>query len=154
MVSGPVIRLILAGTLAHVVVGRWVDSPWVLPDLTLVGICMAASHPSASMLDVTLMAGLLPMLASWGEGWEAGLGYAASAAMWRWAGSRWDLANRRLSLGAVAALELGLVVWWLWRSGAWSWEMWTAVPLRVVSTAVGWALAGWWSSRREAFRDA
>ena len=152
--SGSVIRLIVAGTLAHVVLGRWVDSPWLLPDLTLVGICVAASRPSVSLLEVTLVAALLPMLASSGHSWQAGLSYGACAAIWRWAGSRWDLANWRVSVGCVAVLELGLALGWVWRSSAWSWELWAAVPLRVMLTTFGLALASWRSSSHEASRHA
>ena len=89
--------LIALGALAHAVAGRWVASPWQLPDLTLVGVCLAASHPSASLLEVIFFAAFLPMLASWGSGWAAGIGYAVAAAWWRWAGSHWDLTQQRLS---------------------------------------------------------
>ena len=154
MVRGSVIRFILLGTVAHVALGRWVDSPWLLPDVTLVGIGLAASRSRASWLELTLVAGLLPMLASSAHGWAVGLSYAGSAAIWRWAGSRWDLADGRLSAACTAMLESGLALWWVWRAEAWSWELWAAVPLRVAMTALGWALASRWFAPREAVRHA
>ena len=146
MVSGSLI-FILAGTLAHLVLGRWVASPWMLPDVTLIGIGLAVSRSADSITDLALLAGLLPMVITGRHSWDVGIGYAGAAALWRWVQSHWDVADRRLSLGAVAVLELGLSIWWLNRADAWSAQMWGAVPLRVASTMAGWAVVGWLSRR-------
>ena len=140
MVSGSLILII--GTLVHFVLGRWVDSPWALPDLTLLGICLALSQSPDSVMDLVLLSGLLPMLIAGRRGWDAGLAYAGAAALWHGIGSRWDLTNRRLSLGSVALVELGLSIWWLCRANTWSANMWGAIPLRVASTVAGWAGVG------------
>ena len=140
--SGSLI-FILAGTLAHLVLGRWVESPWMLPDVTLIGIGLAVSRSADSITDLALLAGLLPMVIAGRHSWDVGIGYAGAAALWRWVQSHWDVADWRLSLGAIAVLELGLSIWWLGRAGAWSAQMWGAVPLRVAATTAGWAIVGW-----------
>ncbi len=139
--------LILVGTLVHFILGRWVDSPWAMPDLTLLGICLALSQSSDSVMDLVLLAGLLPMLTAGTRAWDVGVGYAGAAALWHWATSRWDVTDRRLSLLGIAVLELGLSIWWLSRADAWSADMWGAVPLRVTITVAGWAVVNWWSRR-------
>ena len=155
MVFGSAFLFILAGALTHVVVGGWVASPWVLPDLTLVAICVAASESSIPALEMILLSSALPMLVSPGSSWEVGASYAAAAALWRWAATRWDVSHGRVAAVGVAVLETGLVLWWIGRAGAWSWDVWMALPLRVAMTALSMPLVKRWGARiRSASCDA
>ena len=102
-----------AGTALHVVLGRWVASPWLMPDLTLISMVLAMTLPSQSLLGPALLAGFFVMLSTPQQPLLLGGTYVGAGWLIQVLALRWDLTDSTLQQLTVGAAEAGLLAMWL-----------------------------------------
>lgn len=102
------------GTLIQVSVGRWVGSPWVVPDLILISMILAmAKVPEDPPMSSGLWGAVLAMVATLHEPVAVGLAYLGTAWLVRRLASRLDLADPTIQLMVVGIGEVLLLGVWL-----------------------------------------
>ena len=109
--------LVIVGVLAHVGLGRLVASPWTMPDLTLIGLAtVAMARPERALLPIAV--GVVAVLPVAGQHpLQVGMLYGAAGLLVRRAASGWELVPGWVPVALVAAIELGLIAWWLLMDG-------------------------------------
>lgn len=140
--------MILLGSaiLAHLVIARWVASPWWAPDLTLIGLTLAIGRAPERWWSFAILAGLITM--PWAVRFPSQIfaGYLACGWLVRVMGNRWDLTDRRVQWAAVC-LATGLMrLWGCWLENLWSPPVLGLACLQTTVTGLSvpgirWALA-------------
>lgn len=112
--SGAVFVMLGVGTLIQVSVGRWVGSPWVVPDLILISMILAmAKVPEDPPMSPGLWGAVLAMVATLHEPVAVGLAYLGAAWLVRRLAFRLDLADPTIQLMIVGIGEAFLLGVWL-----------------------------------------
>jgi len=100
------------GVFVQLILGRWLPSPWLVPDLTLVGVLLVMARMPQHSLGPALMAGLLVMAVTVQQSLVVGLAYVGAGGLMRLLSSWWDLADPFLQPMALALAEAFLLVIW------------------------------------------
>jgi hypothetical protein len=135
---------------AHVLLVRLAASPWLTPDLTLVGLVVAVGLAPERWLICSAVAGLCTM--TWALRWapQLFLGYLLVGWGLQWLSQRWDAGDVRLQAcyagGAAALLSVVL----LWLDGLWSIPLAGWVIVRTVATGASLLMVQWVLKRRGA----
>ena len=112
------------GVLWHLILGRWLSSPWVVPDVTLASVVLAMARTPRQPLNASsrfahsgqwgepvhamgpaLVAGLLVMLLSVRKPLLMGTAYVGAGWLVRSLALRWDLTSPAMQRAAVAIAE-------------------------------------------------
>ena len=102
-----------AGALSHLVLGRWVVSPWLMPDLMLLTVFLAMVHTPGHPIGPALLGGLVAMLSAVHHPLLVGLAYLGAGWLIKWLAARWDLADGAMPWVAVGVAEGMLIAVWL-----------------------------------------
>ena len=106
--------IVASGALLLISVGRWVASPWFVPDLMLVGLVVAMSHASEqSSITPAVLGSLVAMLTSTSHAVVIGGAYLVVGAVLNVLAGRVDLANPFIQLIVLGAAEGCLLVLWV-----------------------------------------
>ena len=97
------------GAVSHLLVGRWVNSPWLMPDLTLIGMMLAMGRFPEQAWRIAGSGGWFAMIASVRQPGLVGLAYAGAGGLARWIAVRWDVSRPAVQLLAVGLTE-GLMI--------------------------------------------
>jgi hypothetical protein len=104
------VLIIGLGALFHLALGRWVASPWLVPDLTLVSVISAMARAPEYSMNLVLLGGCLAIALAPSQCWWAGFAFAAAGGLVILLGLRWDLDVPLTQLLATGAAEAMLLV--------------------------------------------
>ncbi len=93
------------GAVSHLLVGRWVNSPWLMPDLTLVGMMLAMGRFPEQAWRIAGLSGWFAMIGSVRQPGLVGFAYAGAGGLARWIATRWDVSRPAVQLLAVGLTE-------------------------------------------------
>jgi hypothetical protein len=128
--------IVALSVIAHVGLGRFVASPWLMPDLTLIGLAsVVMARPDAAGLPIALTAALVVPVAG-GHPWVVAALYAAGGLAIRRLAAGWDLAGPWVPMVVVALIEAMLIAWWLLLDGFDRLTLAGPALARIVLTAV------------------
>ncbi|HBQ38715.1 MAG: hypothetical protein A3B73_03970 [Omnitrophica WOR_2 bacterium RIFCSPHIGHO2_02_FULL_63_39] len=106
--------VVTIGVLLQVVVGSWVSSPWVVPDLTLIVLTLVVTRTSTpSTARPILVTALLVMCLTARHPLLAAASYLGVGWLIKAAASRWDLRQGVLPLVMIGVAEAVLLGAWL-----------------------------------------
>ena len=113
-------RILVIAMLLHAVLASLLPMPWLVPDLTLLGMVIATARAPHRWLVYAGVAGCGMML--WAARLPAPilLSYVVVGGAVRLAATRWDLADRVVQRVLVGAATLGVSLAWLWLDDVWS----------------------------------
>ncbi|MBI3319970.1 MAG: hypothetical protein HYZ89_05235 [Candidatus Omnitrophica bacterium] len=101
--------IVTLGVLSHLAIGRWIASPWWVPDLTLLSIVVTmARYPGQAFLPA-LYGGLLMMLFTVHHAVAVGLSYVGAGVLTKLLATQGDLATPFLQQVIVGVAEIGLL---------------------------------------------
>lgn len=109
--SGLAAAVVIAGTCAHLLLGRWILSPWLMPDLTFLGMALAVLLIPGRPFSAVLVGGVLVTLMSVERPLLMGLGYAGAGWLVLRSAVIWDVttpALQRFIIGGGESLILVL----------------------------------------------
>lgn len=143
--------LLSSAILTHLMIARWVASPWWVPDLTLIGLTLAIGRAPERWWSFAILAGLITM--PWAARFPAQVFLSYLVCGWavRATGNRWDLADLRVQW-VVTCLAVGLMrLWACWLENLWSPPVLGLAGLQTVLTGLSvpglrWLLASRWNS--------
>ena len=102
--------IVSMGALGHLAIGRWVASPWLVPDLTLVIIVVTMIRCPGYSLSPALYGGLLVMLFTIHHSVAVGLAYVGAGVLTKLLATQWNVASPFLQQAMVGVAETGLVM--------------------------------------------
>ena len=103
--------ILVISLLAHLAVGRWVASPWLMPDVSLVGLLVALQRAPQYRLPLLALASLGATVAAPGGG-LAGPAYLGAGGLFVWASTQWDLRAPAVQAAVLGGIEALLVAIW------------------------------------------
>jgi len=103
------ILIVGLGTLFHLALGRWVASPWLVPDLTLVSMVLAMAQAPEHSMKLTLLGSCLAMVLTPYQPVLVGLAYTAAGGLVSLLALRWDFDVPLMPLLATGAAEAMLL---------------------------------------------
>ena len=146
MPRGP-IALLISSLVLHSVAGRWTVSPWLLPDLSLIGLAMAVEQAPSYRRQLLLLAVIGVMLLAGPAAVRAGAAYGAFGGALIWFAGQWDAPPRLLKAAVMAAAELLLIaVWWIGDGPAMTWPLLIGAVQHLAFTVALWWALQWWRS--------
>jgi len=105
--------------IAHVFVSNLISLPWLVPDLTLVGLVLVVGRNPRNWMPVSVVTGLimsvfvvrgLPIVM---------VSYIALGLCINVASRQWNITDERLECGIVALASLLLGLGWVWLDDVW-----------------------------------
>ena len=138
----PVSSLVIVGSsiLLQVAGGRWLASPWWMPDVMFAGFLLIIMTSDRRALVSALWAMVVvSTVVSVGHPLGTGLAYLAAGGFLVWISSQWDLAQPSLQFAALGAAEGVLLVLCLMghRTGL-AWGLLPLVIVRIGMTVLSW----------------
>lgn len=107
------VLLVIASLLGHLIIGRWVASPWLMPDVSLVGLLVALQRAPEHRLSLLVLASLGVTAAAAPAGGVAGPAYLGAGALFAWASTQWNLRAPAVHAATLGSIEALLVAsWW------------------------------------------
>jgi len=129
---------VLVGCLgAQALLACVVPSPWWVPDLALVGLVLVIGATPERWLPAACLAGLFTGALAVRVPIPIAFGYLICGWVLRTAGSRWDLADRRVQCLAAAGSSTLLTMGMLWLEDKWSVTLVGLASVRVFLTGLG-----------------
>ncbi|MBI3087964.1 MAG: hypothetical protein HYY91_03665 [Candidatus Omnitrophica bacterium] len=112
--SGLAALVVIGGTCLHLLLGRWVLSPWLMPDLTFLSMASALLLMPGRPFSAVLVGGVLVTLMSVERPLLMGLAYAGAGWLVLRSAVVWDVETPALQRLLIAAgesliLALGLI---------------------------------------------
>jgi hypothetical protein len=136
--------------LAHALLVRLTASPWLIPDLTLVGLVLSVGAAPVRWLICSVAAGLFAM--TWALRWvpQIFLGYLLIGWGLQWLSQRWDAGDVRLQAGYAGGVALTMRIVLLWLDQLWSVPLAGWVIVQTVVTCASLPMVRWVLRRRSA----
>jgi len=106
-VSGAI--FVAVSALLHLVLGRWMPSPWVMPDLTVTSMVLAILLLPRRPLGPAAAGGAMVMLTTVHHPLAMGAAYAAAGGLVKLCSGWWDLTSPAFQRAAVIAAQLLLL---------------------------------------------
>jgi len=128
--------LFLGCLLAHLALVSIVASPWLTPNLTLIGMVLTVSRLPQRWSLCAVTAGLVAMAWSVRVPALAFFSYLAAGAICRAASAQWDLHDRRVQSVVTGLAGALLLVTALWLEGIWSVGLLAAGMVQVAVTVL------------------
>ena len=123
---------------AHLVTVQLIPSPWLVPNLTLVGVVAGVAAAPQHWLGLAAVAGLLSMIWAPSQGWFVGAGYIVVGAFARLATKHWDASDPRVSAVLMAVGSGVVTAGWVALLPARPWALVGLAALHVaLTTAAG-----------------
>ena len=138
----------------HVLLANVVGWPWVVPNLTLIGLVRAVARRPEQWALAGVLAGLVLMVWVPQAGAVALGGAMGLAGAVRLAGAQWDVIDERVEAALIVALAGAAAAGALWLEDAWSWPLAGWAVAQVAVTALAWWGVRWiggrprWATRR------
>jgi hypothetical protein len=114
----------------HLTLAMAVPSPWVVPNLTLIGLVLAVSRTPRRWAAYALLVGVVAMLSAVRAPSAAFFGYVAAGAACRAVSLQWDANDRRVQWVVTGVVDFLLTLSALWLEGVWSVRLTAAGLLR------------------------
>ena len=126
----------LGAMAAHAWLARAVSSPWVVPDLTLVGLVLSVAKTPVRWFACSVIAGLFMM--GWAVRFPAQvfLSYVTLGWLVRALGRQWDATDPRVQTVMIGAASLLLTGGALWLEDLWSLSLFGWAMVRVALTVL------------------
>jgi len=90
------------GVLSHLAIGRWLPSPWLVPDLTMLSVAVLILRLPGHPLAPAWLAGVAAMALAVHHPLWAGMAYLAAGAAVKWMAHQWEVtvpSRERLVIG-------------------------------------------------------
>ena len=135
--------IVLGGSLAaHLVAVQLIPSPWLVPNLTLVGVVAGVAAAPQHWLGLGGAAGLLSMLWAPSQGWSVAAGYIAVGAFARLATRHWDASDPRVGAIIMAIGSGAVTAGWVTLLPARPWALLGLAALHIaLTTGAGWIVS-------------
>ena len=105
--------IIASATLTQFLLGRWISSPWLMPDLALLSILLVVMRDPRHALGPVLFGGCCVMLLTVRHPVLIGLAYAGAGGLVRRLASQWDLTAAPMQRIVVGVMEGLLLTWFM-----------------------------------------
>jgi len=145
-VSGAIIVGVSVGL--HLALGRWVPSPWFMPDLTVTGMVLAILLLPERPVSPAILSGALTMLFSVPHSLAAGVMYPLVGGLVKYAAHQWDLSQPRRQRAVVVAAQALLLFLTVPLRTRWTGELFWLSLVHLSLTAlcvpvIRWAIVAW-----------
>ena len=104
---------LITGLLLHLAAGRFLPSPWLVPDLTLIGVVLVVARLPGKALGSGMLVAAMMIMGTWRHVWIDTVLYLGAGLLVGSAATRWDVTDRSVQLAMVAGLETSFAVVWL-----------------------------------------
>jgi hypothetical protein len=135
---------------AHALLARLAPSPWLTPDLTLVGLVLAVAAAPGRWLACSAAAGLFAMAWALQSAPQVFLGYFLTGWGLQWLSQRWDAGDARLQACYAAGASLLMRLVLLWLGEFWSLPLAGGVVVQTAATCASLPVVRWLLGRRSA----
>ena len=126
---------LLVGCLVlHALIAGIAPSPWWVPDLTVVGLCLAIIGAPRHWLGLSAVAGLFTMVWAIRFPVPIALGYLALGASIRFLAGQWDLEDQRAQDAVVAVSSAFIAAGLIWLDDCWSLRLVGWLVVRITMT--------------------
>lgn len=89
----------------HLALGRWIPSPWFMPDLTVTGMVLAILLLPDRPISPAIISGALMMLCSVAHPLAVGVMYPIVGGLVKYAAGQWDLSQPQRQRAVVVAAQ-------------------------------------------------
>lgn len=136
------IIIVTAGVLLHIAAGAWAASPWMLPDLSLIGLTLVLARSSQpTPVRPILLVSWLAMCFTARHAVVAAMSYLGAGWLIRVLASRWEVRQGTLPLLILGLAEAALLGLWLLLIGPRPSAPFLMVSMRwAVTLGCGWLL--------------
>lgn len=107
------VGIVMLGILAHMVLGRWSPSPWLVPDLTALAMLTAILRLPGHPIAPAVVASVVAMALAVHHPLQSGAAYLLAGMLALWMAHQWDLTQpsteRLIVVACQAVLTLVLL---------------------------------------------
>ena len=96
--------------LGHLAIGRWVSSPWLAPDLTLLSMAVLILRLPGHPLTPAWLAGVAAMTLTGHHPLWMGMAYLAAGATVKWMAHHWEVTDPSRERLVVGVTQGGLLI--------------------------------------------
>ena len=104
------VGIMAAGILAHMVLGRWSPSPWLVPDLTALAMLASMLRLPGHPIAPAVVASVAAMALAVHHPAQSGLAYLLAGGLAKWMAHQWDLAQPAIEWLIVAMCQTVLTL--------------------------------------------
>ncbi len=115
--------MLITAMLVHGVLASLLPMPWLVPDLTLLGVVIATARAPHRWLIYAGFAGCVMMCWAVRVPGPILLSYVVVGGAIRVTATQWDIADRAVQRVLVGTATLGLSLAWLWVDNVWSFSL-------------------------------
>ena len=124
------------GMFAHGVLAGLLPIPWMVPDLTLVGMVLAIARAPHRWLAYASLAGFGVMCWAIRFPVHVLLSYVIAGGAIRLVATQWDMTDRTVQRVLVGGASLGITLGWMWLDDVWSYAVVAWVLARALMTGL------------------
>jgi len=98
------------GVLSHIAIGRWVPSPWLVPDLTMLSVAVLILRLPGHPLTPAWLAGVAAMTLAVHHPLWMGMAYLSAGAAVKWMAHQWEVADPSRERLVIGLAQGGLLI--------------------------------------------
>ena len=98
------------GVLSHIAIGRWVPSPWLVPDLTMLSVAVLILRLPGHPLTPAWLAGVAAMTLAGPHPRWTGMACLAAGATVKWMAHQWEVTDPSRERLVIGIAQGGLLI--------------------------------------------